>query len=137
MRWLRCVRIDTSRTSWGSSMIGTVYFGHDPQNDNERTIYWMTKGQRYQCSFPTSCRYLGLDAEDVDRSKIHFDTPLSADQVTFMYPRDRVGDVGKVTGFYTYYSVLNRLFRKTLTPRDGNPSDISAHVVGAYQRHQR
>ena len=26
---------------------------------------------------------------------------------------------------YTFYSVLNRLFRKTLTPRDGNTSYIT------------
>jgi hypothetical protein len=31
-----------------------------------------------------------------------------------------------VKGLYTYYSILNRLFRKTLTPRDGNTSDITA-----------
>ena len=68
----------------------TVYFEHDPENGNERTIYWMT------------------------------------DQVRFMYPKDRVGNAGKVTGLYTYYSILNRLFRKTPTPRNGNPSDISS-----------
>jgi hypothetical protein len=28
-------------------------------------------------------------------------------------------------GLYTYYSVLNRLLRATIAPRDGNPSDIS------------
>jgi hypothetical protein len=31
-----------------------------------------------------------------------------------------------VKGLYTYYSIINRLFRKTLTPRDGNTSDITA-----------
>ena len=92
----------------------------------------MIEGHCYQCSYTSFCQYLRLDAQDVDRPKIHYDSPLSADQVTFMYPRDRVGDVGKVTVFYTYYSVLNRLFRKTLTPQDGNPSDISAHAIGAY-----
>ena len=88
----------------------------------------MTEGQRYQCSYTSFYRYLRLDAQDVDRPKIHYDLPLAADQVTFMYPRDRVGSVGKVTRLYTYYSVLNRLFRKTLTLRDGNPSDILAHA---------
>jgi hypothetical protein len=33
---------------------------------------------------------------------------------------------GHVKGLYTYYSILDRLFRKTLTPRDGNTSDITA-----------
>jgi hypothetical protein len=30
-----------------------------------------------------------------------------------------------VKGLYTYHSVLNRLLRATIAPRDGNPSDIS------------
>jgi hypothetical protein len=30
-----------------------------------------------------------------------------------------------VKGLYTYYSILNRLFRKTPTPRDDNTSDIT------------
>ena len=53
-----------------------------------------------------------------------------------MYPRDRVGSAGKVNVLYTYYSVLNRLFRKTLTPRDGNPSDILAHAKNLMNRMQ-
>ena len=42
-----------------------------------------------------------------------------------MYPRNMRGSWGKVSGLYTYYVVLNRLFRKTLTPRDGNTSDVT------------
>ena len=53
-----------------------------------------------------------------------------------MYPRDRVGNTGKVTVLYTYYSILNRLFRKTLTPRDENPSDISVHAKNLMSRMQ-
>jgi hypothetical protein len=42
-----------------------------------------------------------------------------------MYPRDQRANVGHVRGLYTYYSVLNKLLRATIAPRDGNPSDIS------------
>jgi hypothetical protein len=42
-----------------------------------------------------------------------------------MYPRDQRANVGHVKGLYTYYSLLNRLLRATIDPRDGNPSDIS------------
>ena len=69
------------------------------------------------------------------RPKIHYDLPLTADLVKFMYPRDRVGSAGKVTGLCTYYSVMNRLFRKTLKPRDGNPSD-SAHAKNLMSKMQ-
>jgi hypothetical protein len=43
----------------------------------------------------------------------------------FMYPRDKQANAGYATGLYSYYSVLNRMFRLTLTPRGGNPADIS------------
>jgi hypothetical protein len=46
--------------------------------------------------------------------------------MAFMYPRNARDSWGHVKGLYTYYSILNRLFRKTLTPRDGNTSDITA-----------
>jgi hypothetical protein len=42
-----------------------------------------------------------------------------------MCPRDQRANVGHVKGLYTYYSFINRLFRATIAPRDGNPSDIS------------
>jgi hypothetical protein len=51
---------------------------------------------------------------------------LEAKRMAFMYPRNARDSWGHVKGLYTYYSILNRLFRKTLTPRDGNTSDITA-----------
>jgi hypothetical protein len=42
-----------------------------------------------------------------------------------MYPRDHRANVGHVKGLYTYYSVVNRLLRATIAPRDANPFDIS------------
>jgi hypothetical protein len=46
--------------------------------------------------------------------------------MAFMYPRNARDSWGHVKGLYTYYSILNRLFKKTLTPRDGNTSYITA-----------
>jgi hypothetical protein len=43
----------------------------------------------------------------------------------FMYPRDKQANVGFAAGLYSYYTVLNRMFRLTLTPRGGIPADIS------------
>ena len=50
---------------------------------------------------------------------------LEIKEMNFMYPKNMRGSWGKVKGLYTYYGVLNRLFRKTLTPRDGNTSDVT------------
>ena len=56
--------------------------------------------------------------------KLHDAGVIEPKEMHFMYPKNMRGSWGKVNGLYTYYGVLNRLFRKTLTPRDGNPSDV-------------
>jgi hypothetical protein len=43
----------------------------------------------------------------------------------FMYPREKQANAGFALGLYSYYSVLNSMFHLTLTPRGGNPADIS------------
>jgi hypothetical protein len=35
------------------------------------------------------------------------------------------GNAGTINGLYTFYSVLNRLFRKTICPWDGDPTNFS------------
>jgi hypothetical protein len=42
-----------------------------------------------------------------------------------MYPRGEHANYGKVKNLYTYYAALNRLLRVSITPRDGNPSEIT------------
>jgi hypothetical protein len=42
-----------------------------------------------------------------------------------MYPRGEHANYGKVKNLYTYYAALNRLLRMSITPRDGNPSEIT------------
>ena len=41
-----------------SQFYATVYFGHDPENGNKRTIYWMTEGHHYQCSYTSFCQLI-------------------------------------------------------------------------------
>jgi hypothetical protein len=42
-----------------------------------------------------------------------------------MYPRGELANYGRVKNLYTYYVALNRLLRVSITPRDGNPSEIT------------
>jgi hypothetical protein len=42
-----------------------------------------------------------------------------------MYLRGEHANCGKVKNLYTYYAALNRLLRVSITPRDGNPSEIT------------
>jgi hypothetical protein len=42
-----------------------------------------------------------------------------------MYTPGEEGNAGTINRLYTFYSVLNRLFRKTVCPRDEDPTNIS------------
>jgi len=57
---------------------------------------------------------LGLDRHDANRPKIHNQVVLPNDEMKFMYPRNEIGNAGKATGLYTYYSILNWLLRNTI-----------------------
>jgi hypothetical protein len=51
--------------------------------------------------------------------------PLAEEEMKFMYALGLEGNAGTTNGLYTFYSVLNRLFRETICPRDGDPTNIS------------
>jgi hypothetical protein len=46
----------------------------------------------------------------------------------FLYAPGQEGNAGTINGLYTFCSVLNRLFRKTICPRDGDPTNISHYA---------
>ena len=94
----------------------------------------MTKGRYYKAKFTQFIRVLGLDRYDANRPKIHLQPVLPNEEMRFMYPRNEVGNAGKVTRMYTYYSIMNRLLRKTISQRGGNPSDISLHAKNLLAR---
>jgi hypothetical protein len=50
---------------------------------------------------------------------------LDKDALHRIYPRGDDAYYGKVKNLYTYYIALNRLLRVSITPRDGNPSEIT------------
>jgi hypothetical protein len=63
-----------------------------------------------------SCRFL---------RKLHDEGELDKDALHLMYPRGEHANYGKVKNLYTYYAALNRLLRVSITPRYGNPSEIT------------
>ena len=85
----------------------------------------MTEEEKYQITIPEFVDPFHLGRADFDLPKLHDAGVLETKEMHFMYPRNMRGNWGKVSGLYTYYGVLNRLFRKTLTPRDGNTSDVT------------
>jgi hypothetical protein len=75
-----------------------------------------------------------VDRNDGNRTKIHLQPVLPNEEMRFMYSRNEVGNAGKVTGMYTYYSIMDRFLRKTISQREGNPSDISLHAKNLLAR---
>jgi hypothetical protein len=115
------------RHSWNMEVIAqfyaTVAF---EEHESARKMRWMTEGTRYSVTFTNFARFLGLSPTDLSLPCIHRGArPMEPSAMKFMYPRDKQANASFATGLYSYYSVLNCVFRLTLTPRGGNPADIS------------
>jgi hypothetical protein len=65
---------------------------------------------------------------DKDRFRIHIHNPFGENEIKFMYAPRQEGNAGTINGLYTIYSVLNRLFRKIISPRDGDSTNISHYA---------
>jgi hypothetical protein len=114
------------RHSWNTEVIAqfyaTVAF---EEHESARKMHWMTEGT-YSVIFTNFARFFGLSPVDLSLPCIHRGTrPMEPSAMKFMYPRDKQANAGFAAGLYSYYSVLNRMFHLTLTPRGGNPVDIS------------
>jgi hypothetical protein len=58
-------------------------------------------------------------------NNLHIHNPLAEEEMKFMYALGLEGNAGTTNGLYTFYSILNRLFRKTVCQRDGDLTNIS------------
>jgi hypothetical protein len=45
----------------------------------------------------------------------------------FMYPSNKRGSVGTTVDLFPFYTYLNHLFRRMLTPREGDSSNIPSY----------
>jgi hypothetical protein len=59
--------------------------------------------------------------------KIHYALRLDARKMRFMYPRNKRGNVGTTADLLPFYAYLNCRFRRTITPREGNSSNIPSY----------
>jgi hypothetical protein len=111
---------------WNKEIIAqfyaTVHFGYI---GTERAMTCMTNGQKYSITFHRFLRCFGIMAGDKDLKKLHDEGELDKDALHFMYPRGELANYGRVKNLYTNYAALNRLLRVSITPRDGNPSEIT------------
>ncbi|OEL27968.1 hypothetical protein BAE44_0011013 [Dichanthelium oligosanthes] len=100
---------------WNTVIIAHLYVTLYFDEESEVTrMYWRTKGDLYSCSYNDFAACIGHGSLDFTRFRIHSKEVLPMRKMKFMYPKNERGNCGKVKGLYTYYSILNRLFRRLL-----------------------
>jgi hypothetical protein len=85
----------------------------------------MAEGEWYDISYDDFTSRFSFGAADAHRSRLHIHNPLDEGEMKFMYAPRQEGNVRMTNGLYTLYSVLNMFFRKTVCPRDRDPTNIS------------
>jgi hypothetical protein len=96
--------------------------------EDVRVVHWMTKGEWYHITFDEFATRFSYGQADKDHFRIHIHNLLGENEIKFMYAPGQEGNAETINGLYTFYSVLNRLFRKTICPRDGDPTNISHYA---------
>jgi hypothetical protein len=96
--------------------------------ENVRAMHWMTEGDWYHITFDEFATRFSYVQADKDRIRTHLHNPLDENEMKFMYASGEEGNVGTINGLYTFYLVLNMLFRKIICPRDEDQTNISQFV---------
>jgi hypothetical protein len=81
----------------------------------------------YEVSYSHFARLLGFGRKDASCPRIHLALKLEARKIKFMYPRSKQGNFSETTDMLPFYAYLNRLFRRTMTPREGDGTKILAY----------
>jgi hypothetical protein len=87
----------------------------------------MTEGRRYEITFEQFARLFIFGRNDVNHIKIHFASRLDGSRMRFMYPGSKRGSIGTTSDLLPFYAYLNHLFRRMMTPREGDSSNISSY----------
>jgi hypothetical protein len=90
-----------------------------------RRMHWMTEGNWYHISYNDFASHFSFGAINAHHPRLHIHNPFEENEMKFMYAPRLEGNEGTINSLYTFYSVLNRIFRKTIFPRDGDPTNIS------------
>jgi hypothetical protein len=116
------------KKNWNNEVIAqfyaTVYF---EEYGDTRKPHWMIEDQWYEVSYAQFARLLGFGRKDASRPRIHLTLKLEARKIKFMYPRNKQVNFGETTDMLPFYAYLNRLFRRTVTPREGDGTKILAY----------
>jgi hypothetical protein len=110
---------------WNVEVIAQFYATlYIEEGGGTRKMHSMTEGDWYNISYDDFVSHFSFRAADAHRSMLHIHNPLDEGEMKFMYALGQEENVGTINGLYTFYSVLNMLFRKTIYPRDEDPTNI-------------
>jgi hypothetical protein len=113
---------------WNNEVIAqfyvTVCF---EEHGDTRKIHWMTDSQWYEVSYSHFARHFGFGRKDASCLRIHLALKLEARKIKFMYPMSKQENFGKTTDLLPFYAYLNRIFRRTVTPREGDETKILSY----------
>jgi hypothetical protein len=116
------------KKDWNSEVIAqfyaTVCF---EEHGDTRKLYWMTESQWYEVSYSHFARLFEFERKDANRPRIHLALKLEVRKIKFMYPRSKQGNFGETTDMLPFYTYLNQLFRRIVTPREGDETIILAY----------
>jgi hypothetical protein len=87
----------------------------------------MTEKIRYEITFEQFARLFGFGRNDANHIKIHFASRLDGSRMRFMYHGSKRGSTRTTSDLLPFYAYLNRLFWRTMTPREGDSSNISSY----------
>jgi hypothetical protein len=111
---------------WNVEVIAQFYATlYIEEGGEARRMHWMTEGNWFHISYDDFASRFSFGAADAHRQRLHLQNPLDENEMKFIYASRLEGNAGTINGLCTFYSILNRLFRKTVCPRDGDPTNIS------------
>ena len=126
------------KLDWNDEIIAqfyaTLYVEERGADPNKWYMHWMTGGNWNKVDYVTFGKLFGYAGKDFRKFKIHSQSQLPAPQMKFMYPENARGNCSKVNGLYSFYSYLNKMVRKTLVPKDGDPTSITYYAKNLLAR---
>jgi hypothetical protein len=115
-----------AHSDWNVEVIAQFYTTlYIEEGGGARKMHWMSEDDWYNISYEDFASRLSFGAADAHRPRLHIHNTLDEDEMKFMYALRQEENAGTINRLYTFYSVLNILFRKTICPRDGDPTNIS------------
>jgi hypothetical protein len=116
------------QNNWNNKIIAQFFATlYVEDRGDTRKFYLMMEGRWYEITYEHFAMLFDFGRRDANRNKIHMALHLDASKLKFMYPNNKRGSVGTTMDLLLFYVYLNRLFRKTMTPRKGDSSNIPSY----------